>query len=109
MMMIMIVFMYYCCCLFSLFHLSLQLKYLPLTCLFVFQLYFPLCSSLFRSGSNRAYKVAGVTLLACVLIAGQAMIAYFLLNQKAEIKSLEEQSDNLRSEMNKGRMNGGGI
>lgn len=50
-----------------------------------------------------------MTLLACVLIAGQAMIAYFLLNQKAEIKSLEEQSDSLRAEMNRGKMNGGGI
>lgn len=53
--------------------------------------------------STRAYKVAGLTLLACVLIAGQAMIAYFLLNQRSEIRSLEEQSDNLRHEMTRGR------
>ncbi|XP_044069341.1 insulin-like growth factor-binding protein 2 isoform X2 [Siniperca chuatsi] len=53
--------------------------------------------------SSRAYKVAGLTLLACVLIAGQAMIAYFLLSQRSDIKSLEEQSNNLKAELTKGR------
>lgn len=62
-----------------------------------------------RRGSTRAYKVAGVTLLVCVLIAGQAMVAFFLLSQKGEIRALEEQSDSLRSQMTRGRMSGGGI
>ncbi|KAF1375531.1 hypothetical protein PFLUV_G00221170 [Perca fluviatilis] len=53
--------------------------------------------------SSRAYKVAGITLLACVLIVGQAMIAYFLLSQRGEITSLKEQSNNLQSQMTKGR------
>ncbi|XP_045926144.1 uncharacterized protein LOC123983812 [Micropterus dolomieu] len=53
--------------------------------------------------SSRAYKVAGITLLACVLIVGQAMIAYFLLSQRNDIKSLEEQSNNLKAELTKGR------
>nr|XP_046257939.1 CD74 molecule, major histocompatibility complex, class II invariant chain b [Scatophagus argus] len=53
--------------------------------------------------SSRAYKVAGFTLLACVLIAGQAMIAYFLLSQRSDIKSLEEQSNNLKAELSRGR------
>lgn len=53
--------------------------------------------------SSRAYKVAGITLLACVLIVGQAMIAYFLLSQRGDIKTLEEQNNNLKSEMTKGR------
>lgn len=53
--------------------------------------------------SSRSYKVVGITLLACVLIAGQAMIAYFLLSQRSDIKSLEEESDNLKSELTKGR------
>ncbi|KAG8000247.1 H-2 class II histocompatibility antigen gamma chain [Nibea albiflora] len=56
-----------------------------------------------RGNSYRAYKVAGLTLLACLLIAGQAMIAYFLLNQRSDIKSLEEQNSNLQAEMTKGR------
>ncbi|XP_032397242.1 uncharacterized protein LOC116705284 isoform X1 [Etheostoma spectabile] len=53
--------------------------------------------------TSRAYKVAGITLLACVLIVGQAMIAYFLLSQRGEITSLKEQSNNLQSQMTKGR------
>ncbi|TNM99518.1 hypothetical protein fugu_012551 [Takifugu bimaculatus] len=53
--------------------------------------------------STRAYKVAGITLLACVLIAGQVMTAYFLLAQKGEIKSLEEQGNKLKSVMTNGR------
>ncbi|XP_040905493.1 uncharacterized protein LOC121189438 [Toxotes jaculatrix] len=53
--------------------------------------------------STRAYKVAGLTLLACVLIMSQAMIAYFLLSQRSDIKSLEEQSNNLKTELTRGR------
>lgn len=50
--------------------------------------------------------MAGLTLLACVLIAGQAMIAYFLLSQRSDLKSLEEQSNNLKAELTKGRSGG---
>ncbi|XP_039995209.1 uncharacterized protein LOC120796431 isoform X2 [Xiphias gladius] len=53
--------------------------------------------------SSRAYKVAGLTVLACVLVMSQAMIAYFLLSQRSDIKSLEEQSNNLKTELTKGR------
>ncbi|KAK2824515.1 hypothetical protein Q5P01_021690 [Channa striata] len=53
--------------------------------------------------STRAYKVAGITLLALVLIVGQAMIAYFLLSQRNDIKNLAEQNNNLKAEMTKGR------
>uniref|UniRef100_A0A673B756 Thyroglobulin type-1 domain-containing protein n=1 Tax=Sphaeramia orbicularis TaxID=375764 RepID=A0A673B756_9TELE len=56
-----------------------------------------------RTGSTRAYKVAGITLLACVLIVGQAAIAYFLLSQRSDIKSLQDQSKNLKEEMTKGQ------
>nr|XP_020454299.1 uncharacterized protein LOC109959360 [Monopterus albus]XP_020454308.1 uncharacterized protein LOC109959360 [Monopterus albus]XP_020454316.1 uncharacterized protein LOC109959360 [Monopterus albus]XP_020454324.1 uncharacterized protein LOC109959360 [Monopterus albus]XP_020454331.1 uncharacterized protein LOC109959360 [Monopterus albus] len=57
-----------------------------------------------QGGRNtRAYKVAGLTLLACVLIVGQAMVAYFLLSQKNDLKSLQEQNDNMRAEMTRGR------
>ncbi|XP_028279542.1 CD74 molecule, major histocompatibility complex, class II invariant chain b [Parambassis ranga] len=52
---------------------------------------------------SRAYKIAGVTLLACVLIVGQAMIAYFLLSQRNDIKALQEHNDELKQEMTKGR------
>ncbi|XP_049457346.1 uncharacterized protein LOC125904097 [Epinephelus fuscoguttatus] len=53
--------------------------------------------------STRAYKVAGITLLACILIVGQATIAYFLLSQSGDIKSLKEQNNNLKSQLTKGR------
>ncbi|XP_026165644.1 CD74 molecule, major histocompatibility complex, class II invariant chain b [Mastacembelus armatus] len=53
--------------------------------------------------STRAYKVAGITLLACVLIVSQVAIAYLLLSQKSDIKSLEEQSNSLKAELTRGR------
>ncbi|XP_030297717.1 CD74 molecule, major histocompatibility complex, class II invariant chain b [Sparus aurata] len=53
--------------------------------------------------SSRAYKIAGITLLACVLIAGQVMTAYFLLSQRSDIQSLEEQNNNMNAELTKGR------
>ncbi|XP_013884867.1 CD74 molecule, major histocompatibility complex, class II invariant chain b [Austrofundulus limnaeus] len=53
--------------------------------------------------SSRAYKVAGLTLLGCVLIVGQAAIAYFLLSQKSDIKSLQEQNDKINTELTRGR------
>ncbi len=52
--------------------------------------------------STRAYKVAGFTLLACALIAGQAITAYFLLSQRGEIRSLEEQNKNQEVMMTRG-------
>ncbi|XP_069000463.1 CD74 molecule, major histocompatibility complex, class II invariant chain b [Embiotoca jacksoni] len=53
--------------------------------------------------SSRAYKVAGLVLLASVLIVGQAMTVYFLYSQKSDIKSLEEQSNNMKTQLTKGR------
>jgi len=44
-----------------------------------------------------------LTLLACVLIMGQAMIAYFLLSQRSDIKSLEKQTNDMKTELTKGR------
>lgn len=57
-------------------------------------------------GSTRAYKVAGFTLLACALIAGQAITAYFLLSQRGEIRSLEEQNKNQEVMMTRGGSGG---
>ncbi|KAK6305695.1 hypothetical protein J4Q44_G00244750 [Coregonus suidteri] len=54
-------------------------------------------------GSNkRAFKIAGFTLLACLLIAGQALTAYFILGQKNDIKDLQEQSKSLKKELGHG-------
>lgn len=52
---------------------------------------------------SRALKVAGIMLLVGCLIVGQAMIAYFLLSQRSDINSLEEQSNSLKAELTKGR------
>ncbi|CAI5654629.1 CD74 molecule, major histocompatibility complex, class II invariant chain b isoform X2 [Oreochromis niloticus] len=52
--------------------------------------------------STQAYKVAGLTLLACVLIAGQVMTAYFVLSQKNDIKSLEDQNNKLQTQVSRG-------
>ncbi|KAJ8266019.1 hypothetical protein GJAV_G00125000 [Gymnothorax javanicus] len=50
--------------------------------------------------SNRkALKVAGITVLACALIAGQALTAYFLLSQKSQISSLEEDANSLKQKL----------
>uniref|UniRef100_A0A8C3AXN4 Thyroglobulin type-1 domain-containing protein n=1 Tax=Cyclopterus lumpus TaxID=8103 RepID=A0A8C3AXN4_CYCLU len=53
--------------------------------------------------SSRAYKVAGLTLLASVLIVGQALTVYFVLSQKSDIKSLQEQNNNLDSQLTRSR------
>ncbi|RVE73519.1 hypothetical protein OJAV_G00032100 [Oryzias javanicus] len=56
-----------------------------------------------RPRPSRAYKIAGFTLLGCVLIVGQAAIAYFLLSQNSDIKSLEEQNNQIKSQLSSGR------
>ncbi|XP_056291307.1 H-2 class II histocompatibility antigen gamma chain-like [Pseudoliparis swirei] len=53
--------------------------------------------------SSRAYKVAGLTLLASLLIVGQALTIYFVLSQKSDVKSLREKINNLESELTKSR------
>ncbi|KAJ8405477.1 hypothetical protein AAFF_G00319500 [Aldrovandia affinis] len=44
-------------------------------------------------------KIAGFILLACLLIAGQGLTAYFVLNQKGQISNLEKNTDNLKSQL----------
>ncbi|XP_035982344.1 HLA class II histocompatibility antigen gamma chain-like [Fundulus heteroclitus] len=53
--------------------------------------------------STRAYKVAGLTLVACVLILSQAAIAYFLLSQRSDIRNLEEQNNKMNTQLTSGR------
>ncbi|KAK5602847.1 hypothetical protein CRENBAI_023455 [Crenichthys baileyi] len=49
--------------------------------------------------STRAYMVAGVTLLACVLIVSQATIAYFLFSQRSDIRNLEDQNNKINTQL----------
>ncbi|KTG36876.1 hypothetical protein cypCar_00011898 [Cyprinus carpio] len=46
--------------------------------------------------NNQALKVAGVTLLAGILIAGQAFTAYMAYSQKQQLSTLERRSDRLQ-------------
>ncbi|KAK2872906.1 hypothetical protein QQF64_017424 [Cirrhinus molitorella] len=46
--------------------------------------------------SKQILKVAGVTLLAGILIAGQAFTAYMAYNQKEQLNTLERRSDRLQ-------------
>ncbi|XP_043077574.1 CD74 molecule, major histocompatibility complex, class II invariant chain b [Puntigrus tetrazona] len=46
--------------------------------------------------SNKAFKVAGVTLLVGILIAGQAFTAYMAYSQKQQLSTLERRSDRLQ-------------
>uniref|UniRef100_A0A8C1HE86 CD74 molecule, major histocompatibility complex, class II invariant chain b n=1 Tax=Cyprinus carpio carpio TaxID=630221 RepID=A0A8C1HE86_CYPCA len=49
-----------------------------------------------RRSNNQALKVAGVTLLAGILIAGQAFTAYMAYSQKQQLSTLERRSDRLQ-------------
>ncbi|KAK7130857.1 hypothetical protein R3I94_016112 [Phoxinus phoxinus] len=49
-----------------------------------------------QGGSNsRALKVAGVTLLAAILIAGQAFTAYTMYSHREQLNTLERRNDRL--------------
>ncbi|XP_056139017.1 CD74 molecule, major histocompatibility complex, class II invariant chain a [Lampris incognitus] len=53
-----------------------------------------------RGGSNsRAFKVAGLTTLACLLLASQVFTAYLVFNQKGQINNLQKNSDNMRKQL----------
>ncbi|XP_040903744.1 CD74 molecule, major histocompatibility complex, class II invariant chain a [Toxotes jaculatrix] len=53
-----------------------------------------------RGGSNsRALKVAGLTTLACLLLASQVFTAYMVFNQKQQIHSLQKNSEKLGKQL----------
>ncbi|XP_071373425.1 CD74 molecule, major histocompatibility complex, class II invariant chain a [Centroberyx affinis] len=51
------------------------------------------------SSNSRAFKVAGLTTLACLLLASQVFTAYLVFNQKQEIHSLQRNSENMRKQL----------
>lgn len=57
-----------------------------------------------RRSNNQVLKVAGVTLLAGILIAGQAFTAYMAFNQKQQLNNLERRSDRLQEISRKSAM-----
>ncbi|XP_055034600.1 CD74 molecule, major histocompatibility complex, class II invariant chain a isoform X1 [Misgurnus anguillicaudatus] len=52
-----------------------------------------------RSSNGKALKVAGFTVLACLLLAGQALTAYFVWGQKQHIDSLTQGQELLKNEL----------
>ncbi|KAK2849208.1 hypothetical protein Q5P01_009042 [Channa striata] len=53
-----------------------------------------------RGGSNsRAFKVAALTTLACLLLASQVFTAYMVFSQKQQIHSLQKNSDRMSKQL----------
>ncbi|KAG7465179.1 hypothetical protein MATL_G00173590 [Megalops atlanticus] len=44
-------------------------------------------------------KIAGITLLFCLLLAGQGLTAYFVITQKSQISTLEQSTDRLKTQL----------
>ncbi|XP_048850805.1 testican-3-like [Brienomyrus brachyistius] len=52
-----------------------------------------------RDSNRKAFKVAGFTVLACLLVAGQALTAYFVLSQKSKLGDIEQSNESLRKQL----------
>ncbi|KAM9496228.1 CD74 molecule, major histocompatibility complex, class II invariant chain a isoform 1-T1 [Clarias gariepinus] len=52
-----------------------------------------------RSPNGKALKVAGLTVLACLLLAGQAFTTYYVVSQKDHLQALEKGQDTLKREL----------
>uniref|UniRef100_A0A8C7ZJD0 CD74 molecule, major histocompatibility complex, class II invariant chain a n=1 Tax=Oryzias sinensis TaxID=183150 RepID=A0A8C7ZJD0_9TELE len=53
-----------------------------------------------RGGSNsRAFKIAGLTTLACLLLASQVFTAYMVFNQKQQIHTLQKSSERMGKQL----------
>lgn len=60
--------------------------------------FFSLSSSL-RSSNSRALKIAGLTTLACLLLASQVFTAYMVFSQKEQIHSLQKSSEKMDKQL----------
>ncbi|KAK2890746.1 hypothetical protein Q8A67_013389 [Cirrhinus molitorella] len=52
-----------------------------------------------RNSNGKALKVAGLTVLACLLLAGQALTAYLVWGQKEHISALTSGQEKLKTEL----------
>uniref|UniRef100_A0A8C2Q0U7 H-2 class II histocompatibility antigen gamma chain-like n=1 Tax=Cyprinus carpio TaxID=7962 RepID=A0A8C2Q0U7_CYPCA len=57
------------------------------------------CGSSCRGSNGKALKVAGLTVLACLLLAGQALTAYLVWGQKEHISALTTGQEKLKTEL----------
>lgn len=56
-------------------------------------------SSSLRGSNSRALKVAGLTTLACLLLASQVFTAYMVFGQNQQIKDLQSKNDNVKRQL----------
>ncbi|CAJ1058566.1 CD74 molecule%2C major histocompatibility complex, class II invariant chain a [Xyrichtys novacula] len=52
-----------------------------------------------RASNSRALKIAGLTTLACLLLASQVFTAYMVISQKQQIHSLQKSSEKLGKQL----------
>ncbi|XP_052005476.1 CD74 molecule, major histocompatibility complex, class II invariant chain a [Xyrauchen texanus] len=52
-----------------------------------------------RNSNGKALKVVGLTVLACLLLAGQALTAYFVWGQREHINALSNGQEKLKAEL----------
>jgi len=57
------------------------------------------CVCVCRNPNGKALKVAGLTVLACLLLAGQALTAYMVWGQKEHISALTSGQEKLKTEL----------
>ncbi|XP_047441670.1 CD74 molecule, major histocompatibility complex, class II invariant chain a [Mugil cephalus] len=61
-----------------------------------------------RGGSNsRALKIAGLTTLACLLLASQVFTAYMVFNQKQQIHTLQKNSERMSKQVTRSSQGAG--
>ncbi|XP_067103357.1 CD74 molecule, major histocompatibility complex, class II invariant chain a isoform X1 [Osmerus mordax] len=49
--------------------------------------------------NNRAFKVAGLTVLACLLLASQGLTAYLVISQRGQIHNLQKNTDKMNKKI----------
>uniref|UniRef100_A0AAZ3RGQ9 Uncharacterized protein n=1 Tax=Oncorhynchus tshawytscha TaxID=74940 RepID=A0AAZ3RGQ9_ONCTS len=59
----------------------------------------PITTNNTRASNSHAFKVAGLTVLACLLLAGQALTAYLVFNQRDQIHGMQKSNDNMRKQL----------
>lgn len=83
-----------------LFYCFLCPSFLPPNLLIYLQPFSNTYFSISHRGSNsRALKIAGLTTLACLLVASQVFTAYTVFSQKQQIHTLQKNSDRINKQL----------
>nr|XP_023689751.1 HLA class II histocompatibility antigen gamma chain isoform X1 [Paramormyrops kingsleyae] len=54
-----------------------------------------------NGSTARALKISGLTMLACMLVAGQALTIYYVTSQRSQIRDLENTASNLKLQVSR--------